>query len=217
MRYTCYIFDFDYTLGDSTGGVVLAANYALKKLGFAVKDHEIIRRSIGMSLPNKFKFLSGCSDEDKAERFTELFLEEADKSMLDNTFMYPDSIRVLSEIRLSGCRLGIVTTKYRRRIISILDKFEIDDMIDVIIGGDDVKYPKPHPMALLTAIEKLKVDKNDVVYIGDNLIDAKTAAAAGVDFIAVTTGTNTREEFEKHQNVMIIDSLKEIYFTIKSS
>jgi hypothetical protein len=33
----------------------------------------------------------------------------------------------------------------------------------------------------------------------------------------VTTGTNTRDEFEKHPSVMIIDSLKELYSTIKSS
>ena len=34
------IFDFDYTLGDSTNGIVLSVNYALEKLGFKRKDKE---------------------------------------------------------------------------------------------------------------------------------------------------------------------------------
>ena len=35
MRYKGLIFDFDYTLGDSTEGIVASVNYALEKLGYA--------------------------------------------------------------------------------------------------------------------------------------------------------------------------------------
>ncbi len=34
MQYKAVIFDFDYTLGDSTDGIVLSSNYALEKMGF---------------------------------------------------------------------------------------------------------------------------------------------------------------------------------------
>lgn len=32
--YKAVIFDFDYTLGDSTNEIVLSINHALEKLGF---------------------------------------------------------------------------------------------------------------------------------------------------------------------------------------
>ena len=66
---------------------------------------------------------------------------------------------------------------------------------DVIVGGDDVKNPKPHPEALIKAVSSLGAAKKDVLYIGDSIIDARTAERAGIDFFAVTTGTTTREDF----------------------
>lgn len=47
--FIAIIFDFDYTLGDSTKGIVLSVNYALEKLGFSLKDKEEIKNTIGLS------------------------------------------------------------------------------------------------------------------------------------------------------------------------
>ena len=41
------LFDFDYTLGDSTKGIISSVNFALNKLGYQKKDEEIIRKTIG--------------------------------------------------------------------------------------------------------------------------------------------------------------------------
>ena len=51
--FRAIIFDFDYTLGDSTNGIVLSVNYAFEKLGFAAKDTESIRKTIGLSLTDR--------------------------------------------------------------------------------------------------------------------------------------------------------------------
>ena len=48
--YKAVIFDFDYTLGDSTNGIVLSINHALEKLGFRAQDTKTIQRTIGLSL-----------------------------------------------------------------------------------------------------------------------------------------------------------------------
>lgn len=44
------IFDFDYTLGDSTDGIALSIHYALEKMGHAVPDRMDIQRTIGLSM-----------------------------------------------------------------------------------------------------------------------------------------------------------------------
>ena len=80
-------------------------------------------------------------------------------------------------------------------------------VIDVIIGGDDVKNEKPDPEGLLTAIQKLK---NQALYVGDSIVDAKTAQSAGVDFVAVLTGTTEREEFMNYEYVSIEESVREL-------
>ena len=48
------IFDFDYTLGDSSNGIALSINYALERLGYEAQKMDAIRKTIGLSLKETF-------------------------------------------------------------------------------------------------------------------------------------------------------------------
>ena len=61
------IFDFDYTLGDSTEGIVQSVNYALAKLGAGQSEAEEIRKTIGLSLHDTYQVLTGDVRADRAE------------------------------------------------------------------------------------------------------------------------------------------------------
>ena len=58
MGYNTFIFDFDYTLGDATEGIVRSTNYALKKMGLPAVSQKEVRKAVGMSLPDTFTFLN---------------------------------------------------------------------------------------------------------------------------------------------------------------
>jgi len=210
MRYKVYTFDFDYTLGDATKGIVESVNYALRNMNLPEKPTEQIRQTVGMTLQDTFTYLTKNEDQELRTRFVRLFKERADEVMTQNTELFEDTIHVLGSLRAKGAGLGISTTKYRYRIIDILKKFEISNFIDVIVGGDDVKNPKPDPEALTKALNMFNCTKEDAVYIGDSIIDAKTANSAKVDFIAVTTGTTKRSEFIHLPHIAIIDSLSDL-------
>lgn len=208
--YKAVIFDFDYTLGDSTNGIVLSINHALEKLGFQVQDTKSIQRTIGLSLKDTLFELAGIEDEETVQKFTQYFKEKADLVMVDNTRLYEGVLTMLKKLRDDKILLGIVTTKYHYRIEQILERNDARNVIDVIIGGDDVKNEKPDPEGLLAAIQKLNVSKNQVLYVGDSVVDAKTAQSAGVDFMAVLTGTTEREEFMNYEYVSIEESVREL-------
>ena len=74
----------------------------------------------------------------------------------------------------------------------------------------DVKVEKPIPEGLLWAIDALKAAKEDVLYVGDSIVDAKTAQNADVDFAAVLTGTTEREAFLEYPHVEIADNVTKI-------
>ena len=207
--YKTVIFDYDFTLGDSAYGIEISCNYALCKLGFTEKTGIEIRRTIGMSLKDVFAALTGNDDEAAAERFAVLFRERADKIMTDSAVMYGDALPTLSELRRLGFGTAIVTSKFHYRIDEILRKFSAENLIDVIIGGDDVTHEKPAPDGLLKAIEALGTDKREVLYVGDSLVDAKAAQLAGVDFAAVLTGTTT--DFSAYDKVFVADDLRGIF------
>ena len=203
------IFDFDYTLGDSTDGIVLSVNYALEKLGFKRKNKEEIRKTIGLSLKDTYSALTGKSDKE-AGPFLKYFKEKADQVMVENTILYSDVKEVLQELKKEGYKIGIVTNKFRYRIEQILIWQHASTLIDLIIGSEDVKIEKPNPEGLLWAIRHLQLKKDEILYIGDSLVDAKTAENAEVDFVAVLTGTTTADEFQLYKNVFIGKNLKDI-------
>lgn len=103
-----------------------------------------------------------------------------------------------------------MTTKYRYRIEQIFGKYNALDLLDIIIGGEDVKEEKPNPEGLLVAINKWQLEKEDILYVGDSLVDAKTAENAGVSFAAVLTGTTTKEDFEQYESVYIGKGIEDI-------
>lgn len=61
-------------------------------------------------------------------------------------------------------------------------------------------------------LKEWNLDKSEVLYVGDSLVDAKTAECAGVPFAGVTTGTTTIEDFGAYDNVGIFQNLSELKF-----
>ena len=81
------------------------------------------------------------------------------------------------------------------------------------MGGDAVTHHKPNPEGLLLAISRLGAQKQDVLYIGDALVDAEAARQAGIDFLAVLTGTVSRETFEIENFLHSIGNLNQLVIT----
>lgn len=207
MQKKALIFDFDLTLADSSQGIFQCVNFAMQQMDFQSFDYESIKRLIGYSLPDTFKILTGNNDEEKGREFTSFYVEHADKVMNQNTKWFPEIFTVIPELKKKGFLTAIVSTKYRYRIEGIIKRDKLTDYFSCIIGGEDVKAHKPNAEGLLLAIEKLGVDKEEVLYIGDTIIDAETARNAAVDFIGVLTGTTAEDDFKSNQFYHIIENL----------
>ena len=211
------IFDFDYTLGDSTDGIVSCVNYAMGRLGLPPKTEAEIRRTVGLSLRDTFTALTGRdSGEADAARFAEYFHQQADRVMVDSTGLYDGTSEVLRDLKLAGCRTGIVTTKRRFRITQILEKHGISGLVDLVVGAEDVKVEKPDPEGLLWAAGHLGVEKDRILYVGDSLVDARAAGNAGIAFAGVLTGTTGKEDFTPWPHVFIGEDIRDIYRFISS-
>jgi phosphoglycolate phosphatase len=58
------------------------------------------------------------------------------------------------------------------------------DCFDIVVSSLDVLNPKPHPESLFRILDHLHLSSDQGLYIGDSMVDAQTAAAAGVPFVA---------------------------------
>lgn len=189
------VFDFDYTLGDSSRGIIASVNDALRRLGYAQAGDEAVKKTIGLSLAKTFEVLTGTTKD--SALFEQYFLQKADEVMVAETTLYDGVEAMLTALHEQGVRLAIVTTKHHRRIEGILEVHHISHLIDEIVGGDDVKNPKPDPEGMRLLADRLGLGMEEMLYVGDSVVDAETADAAGVDFVAVLTGTTDAEAFSK--------------------
>src|SRR5215470_3099050 len=201
------IFDFDYTLADSSRGAVQCINFALDRMGLPAVEGALACKTIGLSLEDTYLTLTG-NQKERAGEFARLFIEHAEEVMIDLTSVFdwvPDVLRLIS---VAGLRLGIVSTKYRRRIEAILEREGLRDCFEVIIGGEDVSKHKPHPEGLLAAVQKLSVSSLSTLYVGDSVVDARVAESGSVPFVAVLSGVTPRSHFEIYPAIAILEDLR---------
>lgn len=207
-RYKTYVFDFDYTLVDSSRGIVTCFRHVLDRHGYADVTEMSIKRTIGKTLEQSFSILTGINDMETLAAYKREYMKEADTHMTVNTFLFPETVEVLRSLEAGGASLGIVSTKFRYRILDLLEQRGQTGLVDFIVGGEDVQAPKPAPEGLLAAIARSGHAKQDTLYIGDSVVDAETAQAAGVDFAGVLHGTTTRAELAAYPHVGIMDDLR---------
>ncbi|HKS48045.1 MAG TPA: HAD-IA family hydrolase [Amycolatopsis sp.] len=95
---------------------------------------------------------------------------------------------VVSTLRDSGHRLAVATGKSGQRARSLLDRLDLLDQFDVVVGSDEVARPKPAAEIVLRALGVLKVEVEDAMMIGDAVTDIASARAAGVTAVAALWG-----------------------------
>ena len=210
MEYKVYLFDFDYTLADSSRGIVTCFRRVLDRHGYTSPTDNDIKRTIGKTLEDSFSLLTGVTDAVRLAGFKQEYVKEADVYMTANTVLFPETEGVLRRLKAGGARLGIISTKFRFRIRELLEAKGLDDVFDLIVGGEDVVAAKPSPEGVLMALERLQVRREEVLYIGDSVIDAETARAAGVSFGGVTHGMTTAEELSAYPHRQIMANLEEL-------
>lgn len=207
MKYTTFLFDFDYTLADSSRGIVICFRNVLEHHGHTGISDEAIKRTIGKTLEDSFSILSGITTPETLAEYKKEYVKEADTYMTVNTFFFPETVTVLKTLKSQGAQIGIISTKFRFRIREMVDQHFPKDFFDIIIGGEDVKQAKPDPQGIKKALRRLHRRKSETLYIGDSTVDAETAQAAKVDFVGVLNGMTTREELMVYPHRQILDNL----------
>ena len=201
------IFDFDYTLADSSRGIIDCVRYAFGRLGLPPATDENIRGTIGLSLTEIFRRLADPRHQALAERFGGHFKYRADQVMADRTVVFGSVSPVVEALSSRGLGLGIVSTKFGYRIRAILERDGVAEPFDVIVGGEDVDAYKPDPAGLRLALRKMNCLPSEALHVGDSVVDAETAKRAGVPFAAVLSGVTPEAAFDDYEPVAILRDL----------
>lgn len=183
------VFDLDGTLIDSKKDILSAFSYAFDNLKVQKPSDEVLIHTIGARLEECFRPFLG---DDKAllKEAARLFRIHYESHFLDKTKPF-EGIETLLK-KLSGSfSLAVVTMKkgcYARKVIS---NFGWDKYFKCVVGAEEGLKAKPDPEMLDKALSNLFLRKEEIVYVGDTVVDLMTAKNGGVNFIYVKWGYGT--------------------------
>ena len=205
------IFDFDGTLGDTRGNIVLTMRNTLEQLGYPVPDEETIAATIGVPLEDGFvQMYPGISPEEVAlcaSTYREIF-EKNRKVLVPKLF--PKVKETLADLKEAGYVLTIASSRSSKSLNGFLRDMGIAPFVSYVLGADSVTRAKPHPEPVLKTMADMGYTSDETLVVGDMAVDIRMGQGAGAHTCAVTYGNASREDLATAGADRIIDDISQM-------
>jgi HAD superfamily hydrolase (TIGR01549 family) len=123
--------------------------------------------------------------------------------------LLPGARDAIERLAAAGLAQAIVTSGDRTRVGGELERHGLAGYFPVMVCGSDGTAKKPHPEALLLALERLGVPPRRAVYVGDSPEDVEMAKNAGTWSIGVPGGFPNTAALERSRPDLLAGSLAE--------
>ena len=199
------VFDFDGTLVDTmqsfadTAADVMSTTYAIS---FADARRRYLETS-GIPFFQQLEviFPDDSRNEASAAEFErrklEAFFEES----------FDDDVRnTLARLRVEGIKVAVSSNNFQHLIERFVDRDDVQ--FDAVLGCKENFFKGKDHFEWLRS--NLDLGADDILFVGDSLMDAVRAKESGVAFVG-RTGTFTAEAFtDAHPGIPTIDRLAEL-------
>lgn len=210
-------FDLDGTLLDSVPDLAVAADQAVRQLGYPAVSETQVRDYVGNGADVLIsRALSQSMTVDPA--LSPSLLAEA-RTLFDAFYaqthhklshLYPNVKATLQELRDAGFMLALVTNKPSQFVPEILTQHGIDSFFVDVLGGDAFAEKKPNPIALQWLIDKHQIRAEQMLMVGDSKNDILAAKNAGCHSFGLTYGYNHGEPIANAGPDYVADNIAQL-------
>lgn len=194
-RFRAVLFDMDGTLVDTLPDIAAAVNGALVELGLHALDPARIATLIGNGprvLSRRALEAQQTLTTAERDKLVEPLLAGYARNYATQAGtlgrVFPGTIEGLQELTARGLKLGVVTNALQHLAETVLARFALTPYLQLVLGGDRVAQPKPHPEPLWKACDHFGVDPQQALMVGDSVNDVAAARAAGCAIVCVPHG-----------------------------
>lgn len=188
-------FDLDGTLLDTHQDLGAAVNHALALANRAPVPIAEIEQLIGggaRKMLERALVLTGGTDEARFPALYQALLGFYEANIAVHTRLYPGGEAMLDGLSERGVKLAVVTNKFERFAVKVLDELGLLGRFAAVIGGDTLgpgrAKPSRDPIDAMVAC----LGGGRAVFVGDTSYDIVAARTAGVPSVAVSFGYNDR-------------------------
>ncbi len=189
------IFDFDGTLADTNQLIINSFKHIYCKFHDGNCDEDYILSTFGEPLELTLRRDFGAhSFEDVIASYREYQFERFENDVK----LYETVEETVKYLVQNNIKVGIATSRLRGSTLSALKKFNLDKYFQVVISADDVTKHKPDKEPLIKAINELKSNPENTLYVGDSKFDMECAINAKVTPVLAGWQKNSEELAAKY-------------------
>ncbi|RNI22902.1 HAD family hydrolase [Flexivirga caeni] len=178
------IFDVDGTLLDTNYLHVLAWSAAFGDNGFRIETADI-HRAIGLPSDSLVERLVQEQRPDLMEAHSDHFDRLRERYGVHAVTGAGDLLR---RCAASGWTVVLSTSADKDDLDWMLPLIGADDVIAGTTTSGDVPHGKPHPDAMVTAMDAHGLAAERTLAVGDSVWDMRSARRAGIDCVGLTAG-----------------------------
>ena len=212
MSKKAVIFDLDGTLTNTLKSIWKSANLALADAGLPPFEEDRYRYFVGDGAEELLR-RALIADGDTAlvhlEQVRESYRKHFKKYVNYEVKPYDGILELLSALKERGLFLAVNSNKPHERTIDVVETIFGRETFDMIVGQCEERKRKPAPDGVLYIMERLRLSKEEVIYLGDTCVDMKTGKSAGVFTVGALWGFRDRQELEEnHADAVIAHPLE---------
>ena len=193
MTEKVILFDFDGTIADTYQAIAKITNQLSTEFGYKALDQE------------ELVLIKNLSSREIVKRseisiFKLPFLVRRVRAELGKEIAELEPITgiapVLLELKKQGHILGIVTSNNKENVNIFLAKNQLDQLFSYIYSSTAI-FGKHR--VLNQVIREHNIVQSDIIYVGDETRDIRSARRSLISIIAVSWGFNAAEILQEHQ------------------
>lgn len=204
MTKTILIFDFDGTIADSRDLILETINKLSEKYGYKSIQNENIEKLRNKTIKELFHIL-----RIPWIKLPLLLIEFRKKYSQQISFLKPIiGIReVLTKLQNERYELALVTSNSKENVKDFLQKNNIQVFNNIRAGLG--LFGKSSVLNKL--IREKNYNKEEMLYIGDEVRDIEASNRIGIEVIAVTWGFQSKSILKKYKPNYLVDTPNELY------
>lgn len=184
-------FDLDGTLVDTSGDLTAAVNHVLQSVGRPLLSAETVKQHVGggakLMLQQGLEATGGIPDGDFKPLYRQMLsYYEANVSVYSRPF--DGALALLDALDDMGVRYAVVTNKFERLAVQLLNDLNLAHRMGCILGADTLgkENAKPSGAPIFEMIKRCGGGR--AAYVGDSIYDMMAAHNAAVPSVAVSFG-----------------------------
>ncbi|MFN2354274.1 MAG: HAD family hydrolase [Desulfopila sp.] len=211
MNCSAVFFDLDGTLLDTLEDLADAANEVLQRQGYQPHAVEEYNSFVGDGLQTLIdRILPEGASEHEREESAVLFKSIYGHNWHHKTTPYDGIPALLDQLQDARIRLAILSNKPHEYTQMYVQHYFPNVPFEIILGQRSGIPKKPDPAGAVELAEKMNLEPEHCIFVGDTGGDMQTGKRAGMQTIGVLWGFRSADELRMHGADLLVATPAEL-------